>query len=282
MGLHLSDSLLFSYNTEGNWYTEQERHIIMIQLQEDYPYLYETHLHTSRGSACGMYTGTEMAKACKAAGYTGIFVTDHNWGGNTAVPGSMPWKSWVEEFSKGYEEAKECGDRIGLDVFFGYEAGFQGTEFLIYGLDKTFLMEHPELKNATIEEQYKIVKEGGGMVIHAHPFREEYYIPAIRLLPEYVDGVEGINSCHSNQMIPNYESRRKFDESAIAYGNEHGLPLTAGSDIHFTNLYHGGIAFSRKLESGKDYARALLSGEDYLLTNGDQWFNRFGELQEER
>ena len=54
-------------------------------IKEAYPYLYETHLHTSQGSACGKAEGAQMARACKAAGYTGIFVTDHNWGGNTAV-----------------------------------------------------------------------------------------------------------------------------------------------------------------------------------------------------
>ena len=40
-------------------------------------YRYETHMHTMEGSACSSSTGAEMARAHKAAGYTGIFVTDH-------------------------------------------------------------------------------------------------------------------------------------------------------------------------------------------------------------
>ena len=91
-----------------------------MELWKDYPYLYETHLHTSQASACARYTGAEMAKACKAAGYTGIIVTDHNWGGNTAVNRMLPWRTWVNEFAKGYEDAARMGKRIGLDVFFGY------------------------------------------------------------------------------------------------------------------------------------------------------------------
>lgn len=120
-----------------------------INLPEEYPYLYETHLHTSQGSACACCTGAEMAKACKEAGYTGIIVTDHNWGGNTAVNRRMPWREWVNEFYKGYEDAKRMGDNIGLDVFPGYEAGYQGTEFLIYGIGKNIcwsilrLGQHP-------------------------------------------------------------------------------------------------------------------------------------------
>ena len=102
----------------------------------------------------------------KRQGYTGIFVTDHNWGGNTAADRSLPWETWVSEFTKGYLDAKEEGERIGLDVFFGWEAGFQGTEFLIFGLSPEWLAAHPEIREAGVEEQYRLVKADGGMVIH--------------------------------------------------------------------------------------------------------------------
>lgn len=247
-----------------------------IELPKEYPYLYETHLHTSQSSACASCTGAEMARACKDAGYTGIIVTDHNWGGNTAVNPRLPWEEWVNEFVKGYEDAKRLGDRIGLDVFFGYEAGYQGTEFLIYGVDKEYLTKHQEFRTVSVEKQLELVHEGGGMVIHAHPFREEYYIPKIRLYPQYVDGVEGINATHSN---PKSRSHNKtaFDERAIAYAREHKLPMTAGSDIHTTDLLCGGMAFSRRLTSAKDYVRAVLGGEDYVMTNGNGWYTGNGE-----
>ncbi len=246
-----------------------------IKLLKDYPYLYDTHLHTSTGSACARNTGAEMAKACKEAGYTGIIVTEHNWGGNTTVERTKPWKEWVEEFSKGYEDAKREGDRIGLDVFFGYEAGFKGTEFLIYGLDKEFMLAHPELRKVSVEEQYELVHQAGGMVIHAHPFREEFYIPEIRLYPEHVDGVEGLNATHSNPRSRNHNNP-EADERAIAYATEHKLPMTAGSDIHATALLNGGMAFKRKLTSIQDFIKAVLEGEDYVLTNGVKWFSKEG------
>ena len=37
----------------------------VLKLTKEYPFAYETHLHTSEGSACGRSTGAEMARACK-------------------------------------------------------------------------------------------------------------------------------------------------------------------------------------------------------------------------
>jgi hypothetical protein len=242
----------------------------------EYPYLYETHLHTRRGSACAVNTGAEMAEAARKAGYAGIIVTEHNWGGNTAIPRSLPWEQWVDEFSKGYQEAYEYGQVHDLDVFFGYEAGYQGTEFLIYGVDPQWLKSHPEIREASIEEQYHLIHGAGGLVVHAHPFREEWYIPEIRLFPEYVDAVEGINATHSCKKSMHHNDPA-FDDRAIAYAAQHHLPITAGSDIHTTDMFGGGIALKRRMTSIHDYREVLLGQEDYVLTNGDAVFDKFGK-----
>lgn len=247
--------------------------------KEDYPYLYETHMHTSESSACARSTGREMAKAAKEAGYTGIIITDHNWYGNSCIDPSLPWEEWIEQFCRGYEHAKSEGEEIGLDVFFGYESCYQGTEFLIYGVDKKWLKKNPKIKDASIGQQHEMIRKAGGMVIHAHPYREEWYIPKIRLFPEDVDGVEGINATHSSSRSQSHNDP-EFDRRAIAYAREHRFPLTAGSDIHTTNLLGGGVAFKRKLASIEDYCQAVLKGEDYLLTNGEAWFDSKGrEIQ---
>lgn len=246
-------------------------------IREEYPYLYETHLHTSESSACARAAGSEMAKACKEYGYSGIFVTDHNWGGNTAVDRNFPWEEWVDVFALGYEHAKAEGDRIGLDVFFGYEAGYRGTEFLIYGIDPAWMRATPQLLKASVEEQYRLVHAAGGMVIHAHPFREEAYIPEVRLYPDWVDGVEAVNATHSNSKSSGHNNPL-FDKKAVAYAREHSLPMCAGSDIHGTHLFGGGIAFRRRLLSAKDYTQAVLTGEDYVLTNGELWYDKSGNV----
>ena len=243
----------------------------------DYPYLYETHLHTSQGSACGKYPGREMAAAAKEAGYAGIIVTDHHWGGNTRPDRSLPWEQWVDEFCSGYDEARAEGDRIGLDVFFGWESGFNATEFLVYGLDKDWMMAHPELKTVSVEEQYKLVHGAGGMVIHAHPFREAHYIPEVRLFPECVDGAETINAQHSNPKVTGHYNP-DFNHRAAAYGVEHDFPMTAGSDIHKTDLLMGGVAFDHRLTSIQDYMESIKSKKGYVLTDGVLWYDARGKV----
>ena len=247
------------------------------EIRKRYPYLYETHLHTCQGSACGRKTGAEMAQACRDAGYTGIFVTDHNWGGNTAVDRSLPWEEWVERFSAGFRDAKERGDAIGLDVFYGWEAGFDGTEFLIYGISPEEMKKLPRLRSAGVEEQYELVKAAGGMVIHAHPFRETDYIPEIRLMPACVDGVEGMNATHTSPLSGMHKNGEEYDRKARSYAAQYGFPITAGSDVHDTVIFGGGVAFTRKLTDARDYVRAVLGGEDYAVTDGVHWFSRSGE-----
>lgn len=232
-------------------------------------YLYETHMHTSESSACAQNTGAEMARAYKEAGYTGIIVTDHFFYGNTAVNRRQSWHEWVEQFCIGYEHARAEGDKIGLQVFFGWEAGYHGTEFLIYGLDKEWLFAHPEIKEATVEEQFALVHAGGGIVSHAHPFREEDYIPEIRLFPEYVDAVEGVNAMHSS-IASHAHKNPLFNTRALAYGEEHGLPYTAGSDQHTTDMIGGGMVFPRKLSDIHDFTRAVLAKEALALLDGTE------------
>ena len=249
-------------------------------MRNEYPYLYETHLHTNQGSACGRFSGAEMAAAAKAYGYTGIIVTEHNWGGNTSVPNDLPWKDWVEQFIEGYLDAKRYGDANDLDVFWGYESGYlgtdlQGTEFLIYGVDPQWLVDHPEIRDADPALQYDLIHRAGGMVIHAHPFREEPYITDIRLFPDLVDGVEGINAHHSS-LLSTAHYNPDQDEKAVAYARKHSKPITAGSDIHRVTMLGGGVAFKRRLTSVQDYCRAILNGEDYVLTNGQEWFDKAG------
>ena len=243
---------------------------------EDYKFLYETHMHTKSGSACAHNTGAEMAKAAKEYGYTGIIITEHNWGGNTCVPRDLPWEEFMDRFVKGYEDALEYGKANDLDVFWGYEAGFDATEFLIYGVTPDWMKQHPEMHDATIQEQYRLIHEAGGLVIQAHPYREEWYIKEIRLFPDCVDGVEGINATHSNHRSVSHNDP-EFDKRAIAYAKKYELPMSAGSDVHSTRLFGGGVLFRKRIQDLSEFKELFLKG-DYLLTNGDEIYNLEGKI----
>ncbi|HKL99626.1 MAG TPA: PHP-associated domain-containing protein [Mobilitalea sp.] len=219
-------------------------------------YLYETHLHTKEASACARIGGVEQARYYKEAGYSGIIITDHFFNGNSCVPKNLPWEERIDLFSKGYENAKQEGDRIGLDVYFGWEAGFQGTEFLIYGLSKEWLKKQLDILSWSVEEQYKKVHEAGGFVVHAHPFRIRPYISEIRLFPESVDAVEVINVGNGNQ---------EYDRKASEYAQKNKLYETAGSDAHGGEKCHSGIAFMHKIVSIQDYIDSIKSREYELL-----------------
>jgi hypothetical protein len=205
--------------------------------------MYETHLHTSEASACSIITGAEQARTYKEAGYSGIIVTDHFFNGNTAIPKGLPWEKRVEMFGKGYENAKKEGDKIGLSVFFGWESCYDGTEFLIYGLDLDWMKSHPEMLDWTIEEQYNNVHAAGGYVVHAHPFRERPYIKEIRLFPNFVDGVEVYNVGNRNM---------EFDKKAVAYAKKHNLPGFAGTDSHGFEHERYAMGFDKPLSSIED------------------------------
>lgn len=215
-------------------------------------YRYETHLHTSEASACAKVTAADQVRTYQELGYAGIIVTDHFFNGNSCIPKDLPWEERIELFCKGYEHAKEEGDRIGLDVFFGWEANFDGTEFLIYGLDKEWMKSQPDMLTWSIEEQYKRVHAAGGLVVHAHPYRTASYIPEVRLYPEYVDAVEALNT------------RNKLDEyndKALAYARKHNFPVTAGSDAHGDEKRRCGVEFHDRLSNIQDYITGIMAGK---------------------
>lgn len=214
-------------------------------------YKYETHMHTSQGSGCSSCPGAKMVERLHELGYTGCFVTDHFFGGNTAVDRSLPWDVKVHLYCQGYEDAKRRGDELGMQVFFGIEYGWYSTEFLTYGVDKQFLLDHPEIDNMPIDRFAALVHENGGFVVHAHPFRQAGYIHCIRLYPEFVDGVEVYN-CNND---PAYNERAHY------YAQSYGLPMTGGSDSHHIwNHPCGGIALDEKLSDPLDYLKRLKEG----------------------
>ena len=227
-------------------------------------YLYETHLHTSQGSACGSNTGAEMAIAAKDYGYTGIVVTDHFFYGNTAVDRSLPWTEWVDQYCQGYYGAKEAGDKIDLQVFFGWESSYNAMEFLIYGLTPEWLRTHPEIRDCTVKEQYEMVHMDGGIVIQAHPFREADYIGEKIQYPYDVDGVEVLNISNGNKLGYGLNAC-PWDDEALDYAKKYNLHMTSGSDVHSVNMMGCGMGFKNKLESIQDFNRAILNDEGILL-----------------
>lgn len=223
-------------------------------------YRYETHLHTCQGSACASATGAEMARAHLEAGYTGVFITDHFFNGNTAVPRELAWSERVHRFCRGYEEAWEEGQRIGLQVFFGFEYNYHGAEFLIYNLDKQWLLEHEGIDCISPRKALAVMRADGGFAVQAHPFRERDYIDHFQLFPRDIDAVEAINAANIGP------EGRKMNQRAFEYARMFQLPVTSGSDSHHTNLlYGGGVETPARMQTPLDYLDWMRSGVLKLL-----------------
>ena len=224
-------------------------------------YTVETHLHTSQGSACAHSTGAEMARAHKAAGYDTIIITDHFFGGNTAVPRDLPWAQRIELFCAGYEQAKQEGDKIGLTVLFGWEWAWHGTEFLTYGLDKAYLLAHPEMEEWDIPTYLTNVRAAGAYISHAHPFRQAPYLTGEpRFFPEYVDAAEVYNCGNADNL---------YNLQALAYARRYGLAMTSGSDGHdAAQMRGGGMRFATPINTIADFIRAVRTRQPFEVLTG--------------
>lgn len=224
-------------------------------------YLYETHLHTCQSSACARSTGAEHARYYKSLGFAGIIVTDHFFRGNSRIPREGTWEERVNAFCAGYEDARAEGERIGLDVLFGWEEYYEDDEYLVYGLDKAWLLQHPEVEHWTRREQLEQVHRYGGCVVQAHPFRERSYIRHVRLGQLYCDAVEAANAGNDPHA----------DAAAYRYARHYGLPMTAGSDNHLSTpgMDAGsrimGLALDKPLNSIHDLVRMIRNREPLPL-----------------
>lgn len=219
---------------------------------------YETHLHTKEASACSISWAKEYITPYKKAGYSGIIVTDHFFNGNTSIPSYLKWEEKVSLFCKGYEYAKEEGDAHGLSVFFGFEVSFGNDEYLIYGLDKQWLLTHPQIMDWDQVQLFKEVDTVGGVMIQAHPFRERSYLRGIFLYPHAVHGVE----------VGNNENEAEFDRKALAYAKAYDLPIFCGNDIHDVSKVRPdamGLAFDSPLTSIDDFISIIRKKGEYQL-----------------
>lgn len=222
-------------------------------------FVYETHLHTCQASACGKSMGRDYIQRYIDAGFAGIIVTDHFYRGNCSVDRHLPWREFVNRFCAGYEDALNEGEKRGLPVFFGWEENYDGDEYLVYGLDKAWMLEHPKMITWTRRQQYEAVRAAGGCVVQAHPFRARSYNHTIYLARYLCDGIEVFNAGNEPE----------WNSLALRYAQVTGKPMTAGSDNHNADAMRpdrlAGAVFDAPLRSIRDYVDAILNNRPFAL-----------------
>ncbi len=215
-------------------------------------YMYETHSHTCEGSACGKVSGSDYVDFMKQRGFQGMIITDHFFNGNCAVDRDLPWKDRVAWYCSGYRKAYESAKGKDFDVLFGIEFNFQGDEYLIYGIDEKWLLENEDIVYMPRKDVYARVHETDAVMIQAHPYRERGYLADIKLTPEICDGIEVYNAAN-----PDYQNALGYQ-----YGKELGLPMTAGSDIHYyTDDPMGGMLLPHRICEIGEYVQMIRNRE---------------------
>ena len=216
-------------------------------ITEDKMYKYETHLHTSPVSRCARSTPIENLEFYKSLGYDGIFVTNHFKAQKDI------YEQDIDFHFSDYEKTLSLSKKIGIKVFFGTEISYGGSDFLVYGLDKEWFINHPEFLAKNFREQLEFFTANGALVVHAHPFREAHYIDHIRLFPRSVHGVEVFNACRT-------EFENKLAEQ---YAENYGLLKFAGSDNHVASkrTLLAGMCSETPITDEKDFVRRVLNGE---------------------
>ena len=218
-------------------------------------YLYETHAHTCTGFPCGKNTGDELARYFKELGYTGMILTDHILRSEAeSVSTKAAWEARVNRLCLGYEMAKAEGERIGLDVFQGWEYGEGWNHFLCYGLGRDWLMANPDCLQWDPVKYLHEIRAAGGFVVQAHPFREG--VTSYLLVPQETDGVEVISASRSD------EANRHAEDYCRSYGKIRH----AGTDIHWLNYPRlSGVEGKRRFADLRDYIEGLKAGEYSLF-----------------
>ena len=209
---------------------------------------YDTHVHTSEVSPCGVVEASDMVRLYKMAGYQGIIITDHYYNG-FIERFNCSWNEVVDHYLAGYRKAVSVGHQEELDILLGMEMRFDGSpeDYLVYGFDEGFLCKNPYLNRLTIASFSELIAGKDIMIFQAHPYRMGL-LPAD---PDLLDGVEAFNgnSRHNSN-----------NDRAFAYGKNNGLFLFSGSDAHqIEDVGRGGIGLTERMQSSHELVKWIKS-----------------------
>lgn len=220
----------------------------------------EMHVHTSEGSPCAKADAEQIVKAYSEAGYDGIVITNH-FDNDLLKEFGRTDDERIERYLLGYRKAKAVEEKYGIKVMLGVEIRLEpnAEDFLIYGIDESFLFEYPELCFMNQKEIYDLCHLYGAVFYQAHPFRE----PCVPRHPEFLDGVE------YNQRPNSGNNNGRLGEWLKDYPD---LKLVSGSDCHsLCQVGFGGIEIQQTIRDIKELA-AIMKREQVKLIKRKMYF----------
>ena len=226
-------------------------------------FTYETHCHTKISSICGVISPEELVELYLANGYAGVFVTDHFFNGNCVVNREMPeapYADRVRRYCESYRQVKAAaGNR--LDVFFGFEYSYGGTDVLVYGWDEDKVAALPEIMEMDMRSFIRFANENGAYTVQAHPFREAAYIDHIRLYTD-VSGIEIFNAGRDD----------RSNSLAKTFAEAYGKIQMSGSDLHAATIGRlGGVTFDERVRDVAHFIEMCRAGRAKPVMNENIW-----------
>lgn len=219
----------------------------------------EMHCHTAENDKCVSLSAAEIVEEYKNAGYDGIVITNHFFGL------ALEWykqelagcghRGIIDYYLRGYRNAKLAGERLGMTVLLGIELRFDGTinDYLVYGIDESFLYNSPLLNTLELDSFLKILPENA-LVYQAHPFRNGMTITP----PSKLYGVETFNGGTAPE-------RNGFAE---LWAEEYSLKKISGSDFHrIEHLARGGIVLEKTVANVDELVCELRAERYSLIKN---------------
>lgn len=213
-------------------------------------YQAETHCHTKEVSCCSRIPAEYLVKCYEDLGYKYIFITDHYNGATfREFEGKNDIKAAIDHFESGYNKARNYANdnNLNIKVLQGMEVTLNpngeheiGDDFLVYGFDREFLLDIPDLHKMSYKDFYDLMHNEGYMVFQAHPYR----YGNVPVEPVCYDGVEIVNA---------HPGHSSHNLSAVKFAEEKGLYKIGGSDAHCEeDAGRGGVMLPSGIETPND------------------------------
>lgn len=197
--------------------------------------LVELHSHTnySRGEKIfyeSIHSPREMLAQAKKLGVGAIAVTDH-------------------DEIKGALEAKKLSKEMGIEVIVSEEVTSSSGHVLALGINEWI---PPKL---SVAETVDLIHGQGGLAIAPHPF--DFKRNGIRAECLLCDGIEVFNAMSIDRLT---------NRKALKIAKEKGMPMTAGSDAHSTEMLGYGVT-KVNADDAEGVLKEVREGRTSLLTN---------------
>lgn len=218
----------------------------------------ETHLHTAECDIYAHVKAKDIVRLYQNDGYDCIVVTDHyfslffEWFQDELA--GKTHEQIVQRWLRGYYNAREEGEKLGVTVLPAAEVRFDNTinDYLIYGVDEDFFMHAPFLNTLSGVKELISILPKDACVVQAHPFRNKMTIED----PAPLFGIE----------VHNGGTDEFRNSMAKLFAEYYGKAMLSGSDFHKENhLARGGIECDTPIKTPVEFRALLRSGKYTLL-----------------